>query len=265
LSVPIGVEGSGRLPTVQVGSFDVIDLDTKTLVPTIVGRAFATRGVKPYIASPYHVGSLTLMGQEPYRKALNATDAVYADGISVVFLARIAGAQRIERASTTDIGWKLLEETTLRLGRPPRVAIVGGRDDLSARAGVALSNQLKLDVVYTTHGFHADWTPVMADLTRSEPDVLLVGLGQPLENVWCHTQRPKLPPCLVLTCGGWLGFITGDEKRAPRWMQRLGLEWIFRLAHAPTRLIRRYAHGAGRTLILVPTAFRIRRNTRDQQ
>ena len=264
LSVPIGMESNGPLPTVHVGACDVVDLDVKTLVPSIVSLALATRGEHPYIASPYHVGSLNLIGHKGYAEALKATDAVYADGLSVVCLGRLAGAQRMVRTPTTDIGWRLLEEIGLQLGRPPRVAIVGGVGDVSARAGAALSERLKLDAVYTTHGFHGDWSPVMAELTRSEPDVLLVGLGQPLENIWCHTQRPELPPCLVLTCGGWLGFITGDEKRAPRWMQRLGLEWTFRLAQAPVRLIRRYVHGVGRTVTLVPTALRVRRNARDR-
>jgi UDP-N-acetyl-D-mannosaminuronic acid transferase (WecB/TagA/CpsF family) len=68
--------------------------------------------------------------------------------------------------------------------------------------------------------------------------------------IWSQRHRDELPPGLVLTCGGWFGHIVGDEKRAPRVLRRSGLEWIARVAQAPTRLAPRYARGAGATAIL---------------
>ena len=67
-----------------------------------------------------------------------------------------------------------------------------------------------------------------------------------------------------MTCGGWFGFVVGDEQRAPEWMQRIGMEWTWRLAQSPRRLAKRYALGAVRTAQLVPVQVRSRRIAREQ-
>ena len=67
---------------------------------------------------------------------------------------------------------------------------------------------------------------------------------------WVDAHVQDLPPCLVMTCGGWFGFITQDEKRAPQWVCDAGLEWTYRIAQSPRRLAKRYARGAFSTAAL---------------
>jgi N-acetylglucosaminyldiphosphoundecaprenol N-acetyl-beta-D-mannosaminyltransferase len=75
---------------------------------------------------------------------------------------------------------------------------------------------------------------------------------------WVEEHAQDLPPCLVMTCGGWFGFITQDEKRAPQWVCDAGLEWTYRLAQNPRRLGKRYAKGAFSTAAIAIEILRAR-------
>jgi N-acetylglucosaminyldiphosphoundecaprenol N-acetyl-beta-D-mannosaminyltransferase len=85
-----------------------------------------------------------------------------------------------------------------------------------------------------------------------------VGLGAPREMKWVDQHVKDLPPSLVMTCGGWFGFITQDEKRAPQWVCDAGLEWTYRIAQSPRRLAKRYARGALSTAALSAQIIRSR-------
>lgn len=205
-----------------------------------------------------HVGGLLHLDSTQYREALSEADLVYADGAAVVALARAGGARHIERAPTTDIGIPALERLGERLGRRPRVAVVGGHDGLAAAAGEVLERAAGVEVVYSHHGYFEIPEQILDDLQRCRPDALVLGLGMPKEALWAHTHREQLPPTVVLTCGGWFGFLTGQERRAPELLQRLGLEWTFRLAQDCRRLSGRYARGLFVSVRMLPGQVRRR-------
>jgi len=229
---------------VGIGPFEVWDLAQHDVVDAIVEGGIAAATTRSWVTYALHVGGLNERQDAEFVRAMSQADLVYADGMSVVLLARLAGAKQIERCGTTDIGWDVLRELTMRLGRPARVALVGGPDGLTRRAGAVLESDAGVEVVLTETGFHDDWSPVLDRLALSRCDVVMLGLGAPAEMKWVEHHRDSLPPCLVMTCGGWFGFITQDEKRAPVWARRAGMEWAFRLAQAPRRLVRRYSTGA---------------------
>jgi N-acetylglucosaminyldiphosphoundecaprenol N-acetyl-beta-D-mannosaminyltransferase len=81
---------------------------------------------------------------------------------------------------------------------------------------------------------------VLTDVVEAKPDLVLVGLGFPKQERLIDELRPELPGAWFLGCGASINFVIGDERRAPRWMQRSGLEWIHRLAQEPRRLGPRY-------------------------
>jgi len=240
---------NGRVPRVEVGPFRVSDSPTTELVDEVVDLCLEDRK-HPAFAFALHVGGLNARREREFVAAMHQADVVYADGGSVVWLARLAGANRVARAPTTDIGWEILRAFRERTGRLPRVALVGGPEGLTARAGAVLESAGVAEVVLVEHGYHSDWTQPLADLRAMAPDVTLVGLGAPYEMVWCQQHRDELPLGLVLTCGGWFSHIVGDERRAPRLLRRSGLEWIARLAQSPIRLGPRYARGVGATAAL---------------
>ncbi|UAL30593.1 WecB/TagA/CpsF family glycosyltransferase [Nocardioides rotundus] len=209
-----------------------------------------------------HVGGLNARGDRDFVTAMRAGDLVYADGGSVVGLARLAGARHIERAPTTDIGWEILRGIASRRGRPARVALIGGPPGLAERAAATILAEAPgaAEIVATHDGYQQAWSEPLAEVRSANPDVVLVGLGAPREMIWCHEHRSSLPAgAVIVTVGGWFGHVTGDESRAPRLLRRSGLEWIARLAQAPRRLAGRYALGLLSTLVLVPRQLRNRR------
>ncbi|WP_081682569.1 WecB/TagA/CpsF family glycosyltransferase [Marmoricola sp. URHB0036] len=251
------MSAQARVPEVEVGPFWVSDSPCGELVDHLVDLTL-TATAKPAFAYALHVGGLNARRERDFVVAMRQGDVVYADGGSVVWLARLAGADRIERAPTTDIGWELLRGFAARTGRAPRVALVGGPDGLAERAGAVLQAAGVAEIVHTDHGFHDDWSGPLARLREVAPDISVIGLGAPREMVWSQQHRDDLPPSLVLTCGGWFGHLVGDEKRAPVLLRRSGLEWIARVAQAPQRLGPRYAKGAGATAVLAMSTLRRR-------
>jgi N-acetylglucosaminyldiphosphoundecaprenol N-acetyl-beta-D-mannosaminyltransferase len=241
--------------SVAVGPFRVADLGRRALVDQLADRAVARNGRCPTIAFALHVGGLNCRRDPAFVRAMGHADVVYADGASAVLVARCAGAHGIERAPTTDLGWDLLAALGARLGRPPRLALLGGPAGLAERAGAVIACSGAATPVLAESGYQTYWPPVLNRIAAARPDVLAVGIGAPAEMVWVDVHAAELPACLVLTCGGWFGYVTGSEKRAPTLLRRTGLEWIARVAQAPQRLGPRYVRGVLSTAELCAEAL----------
>lgn len=240
-----------------MGPFRVLDATRADFVQQVVVAGAEATAVPAHVYA-LHVGGLNERGNTPFVDAMNRADLVGADGGSVIVLARLAGAQAIERVATTDIGWDVLRGLADRLGRPVRLALVGGPVGLADRAGRVLAEGAPVQVVHTDHGYHQDWTGPLRALRSATPDVTVVGLGVPQEMVWCQRHRTELTGRLVLTCGGWFGHVVGDEQRAPSLLRHSGLEWIARVAQSPRRLGPRYARGLVSTAVMALAVLRQR-------
>ncbi|MGA8993149.1 MAG: WecB/TagA/CpsF family glycosyltransferase [Nocardioidaceae bacterium] len=251
-----GQRDQRSVPYVVVGPFRVLDATAAEVVEHVVD--LATAAVRPVLVYALHVGGLNARHDPAFAEAMARADAVCADGGSVVWLAKAAGARVIERAPTTDVGWQVLRRYAEALGRPVRLALVGGPAGLSSRAAAVLAADAPVEVVLTDHGYHRDWDPTLRALREGHPDVVLLGMGAPAEMVWAERHRDRLPTALVLTCGGWFGHLVGDERRAPAMLRRSGVEWIARVAQSPRRLAPRYARGLASTAVMTLCVLRPR-------
>ena len=199
------------------------------------------------VITAIHIGGLMQLENEDYREALESSDLVYADGISVELLAKIGGFRRIKRAPTTDLGIPMINllQGSLK-NRRLRVALIGGETDLANRAAHQLSRLTGCKIVYETHGFHQQdqWAGILSELSEAKPDLVFVGLGSPYESLFIKSWYSELPNAVYVTCGGWFGFLAGEEARASKSMRKLGLEWAHRLILNPQRLHSRYRKGA---------------------
>lgn len=92
---------------------------------------------------------------------------------------------------------------------------------------------------------------IVAQINAAEPDYVWVGLGTPKQDLWVAANRPRLNAPALLAVGAAFDFHAGRRRRAPRWMQRSGTEWIYRLATEPRRLARRYTATNARFVRLV--------------
>jgi N-acetylglucosaminyldiphosphoundecaprenol N-acetyl-beta-D-mannosaminyltransferase len=226
-----------------VGPFMVDDLSYPDVVDTVTNLAIRDQG-GPVRAYALHVGGLNHRQDADFVNEMRSAEFVYADGGSIVLLAKLAGARHVQRAPTTDLGWDVLRAVGQRLGRPARLALIGGPPGLANRAGAALENGAAGTVVFESDGFQDDWEAVLDTLVAADADICLVGMGAPREMLWIRTWYHRLPHILLLTCGGWFGFLAGDERRAGALLRRSGLEWIARVTQSPRRLGARYARGA---------------------
>jgi N-acetylglucosaminyldiphosphoundecaprenol N-acetyl-beta-D-mannosaminyltransferase len=177
-----------------------------------------------------------------FRRLVQNADLAYADGQSVVWAGRMLGTNVPERVATTDLVYPLVEACA-KAGK--RVYLYGGKPEVVEAAAdrlraVAPGLQLRF-----RHGYEPESSmdAVLDDINEFGTDVLLIGLGDPLQQEWIARHRERLTVPAVLTCGGLFDWTSGSRKRAPHWMIRAGLEWLWRLILEPRRLARRYLVG----------------------
>jgi N-acetylglucosaminyldiphosphoundecaprenol N-acetyl-beta-D-mannosaminyltransferase len=127
-----------------------------------------------------------------------------------------------------------------------RVFYLGSKEGV-AEAGAKILRQRHPGLRMVTHHGYVDTTPgsagsleVLATISAAQPDVLLVGMGMPLQERWVLAHHESLEVPVVLTCGAAIEYVAGVMPTPPRWLGRLGLEWLYRLVSAPRRLWRRY-------------------------
>ena len=176
-------------------------------------------------------------------QAVNGADMVTADGMPVVWVQRRRGHSGAERVYGPDVMEALIARTA---NTPLRHYFWGGlpgvADTLVARMQ-AQYPALKVAGIHSPPVSAVGDTPdpaVVERLNESGADIVWVGLGSPKQDMWMMRYRPALRAPLLIGVGAAFDMLAGVKSQAPRWMQRSGLEWLFRLAQEPRRLGRRY-------------------------
>jgi len=177
---------------------------------------------------------------------LRKADLVTADGMPLVWLSQLLGEPLKERVTGADMVPALAEKASME-GKS--IYFFGGADGSAkqtAKIFKGLHPELKIA------GFSApmidmdDEIENMVEIARinvTEPDILLIALGNPKQEFWFDRYKKYMKVPVSIGVGGTFEFISGVTSRAPEWMQKTGLEWIFRMAQDPKRLINRYAKG----------------------
>ncbi len=162
------------------------------------------------------------------------------DGTPLLWASKLLGAPLPEKVSGSDLVWPLMERAG---ARGHRVYLLGGADGVAEKTAHIFSEQLRVNVV----GFDAPMIRLDADasaiidrIRAAAPQLLLVALGSPKQELFIHRHRARLAPAVSLAIGASLDFIAGVVKRSPKWMSAAGLEWLYRLTQDPRRLWRRY-------------------------
>ncbi|QEY31469.1 glycosyltransferase [Synechococcus sp. RSCCF101] len=179
-----------------------------------------------------------------YLQALQRFDLLYADGMPIVLASRLMGSPLPERVTGADLLPALCAEAERR---GEAVLLAGGDTPavLEAACEALRSTHPTLAVFghYPEYGFERD--PAMSDalleaIRSSGASVVFLGVGSPKQEDWLLAHRAELPVAAYLACGMAIGFAAGSVRRAPRWVQQAGAEWIWRLLQEPGRLWRRY-------------------------
>jgi N-acetylglucosaminyldiphosphoundecaprenol N-acetyl-beta-D-mannosaminyltransferase len=173
-------------------------------------------------------------------RACRAGDLVVADGVPVVWASRLAGAALPSRVAGVDLMQRLLESAAEH-GLP--VFFLGAREEV-VRALVAqcATRHPRLVVAGYRNGYFGRERDreVVEQIRRSGAAMLFVGMPSPFKEVWCERHRDELGIPVIMGVGGSFDVLAGFIRRAPRFMQAAGLEWLWRLLMEPRRLWKRY-------------------------
>ncbi len=174
-----------------------------------------------------------------YREALESADIVTADGMPLVWMLRGLGARPASRVYGPD-----LTITVLWAAQAAGIAVgfYGSSEEVLARLIAKVQWRFpRLEVTFAEAPPYpvGDDRDAVGRMAASGARILFVGLGGAKQDLWMAEHHGKVP-AVMLGVGAAFDFLAGTKRQAPRWMQRSGLEWAFRLATEPRRLWRRY-------------------------
>jgi N-acetylglucosaminyldiphosphoundecaprenol N-acetyl-beta-D-mannosaminyltransferase len=175
------------------------------------------------------------------RRIVDACELVSADGQAVVWASRLLGDPLPERVAGIDLMQKLF---ALAERRGFRVFILGARAGVLEQArGQLMATYPRLQLVGTRDGYftESEEAQVAEQVRSARPDILFVAISSPRKEYWLGRYGRTIDVPFVMGVGGAIDVVAGVTQRAPALLQRLGLEWAYRLAQEPSRLWRRYA------------------------
>jgi N-acetylglucosaminyldiphosphoundecaprenol N-acetyl-beta-D-mannosaminyltransferase len=204
----------------------------------------ASRAGPALVVTPNADQVVNLERDKALQAAYARADLVLPDGMPVVWASRLLGTPAKERVTGSDLMPRLC---AIAARRGLKVFFLGGAEGVGRRAAEKLACACPgLAVVGTLSpppGFERDGrqnAAIVQAIRQSDADLVFVCLGSPKQEVWVHRHLDLFDKGVFLGVGAAIDFCAGTVRRAPLWMQRSGLEWLYRLAQEPRRLIGRY-------------------------
>lgn len=193
--------------------------------------------------------------KDPYlQRVICDCSMVLPDGAPMLWASSLFGAPLKQRVTGVDL---IPELARLSAERGYRIFLLGSSEKSSRMASEVLTSRYP-GVQIVRHcpdvaPLHAmDNEDLLRRIAIAEPDILLVAFGNPKQEMWIHRHRDRLTVPVSIGIGGALDMIAGSLKRAPKWVQRLNLEWAYRMLQEPKRLFPRYFHDAVAFFVHLP-------------
>jgi N-acetylglucosaminyldiphosphoundecaprenol N-acetyl-beta-D-mannosaminyltransferase len=229
-------------PRVRIGHAVIDDLTLSGALDAIAELVARGRGGTVCTPNVDHV--VLLEDDALLRAAYASASLVCADGMPIVWASRLLGTPLREKVSGSDLIGPLIQRAARARWR---VYLVGGGEGVAARAAERLkveapgreivgidARSIDLDRDAPAHD------GLVAALTAARPDLVLLALGCPKQEIVMHRIAAAVRPAVCVGVGASLDFFAGAMPRAPRWMSAAGLEWLYRFGREPRRLWRRY-------------------------
>lgn len=175
---------------------------------------------------------------EKMRHVINNAQMVTADGSGVVWASRQLGEPLEQRVTGIDLVNSICEQSAKDKWK---IYILGSAPGVAATAAVNIRDKFPgCNIVGTHHGYFnaKEEKQILAELEQLKPDVLFVALGAPKQEYWIADHLAELGIPVGMGIGGSMDVLSGNVKRAPKWMQKMSLEWLYRLLIQPTRFKR---------------------------
>ena len=243
---PVHLSSTSRVDLFGV-SIDAVRMDQA--VQQVLSWVDEPFGACRYIVTPNADHTVMLQEHEGLREAYLGADMVLADGFPVILASRLLGRRLPERVAGSDLVPALFAAADPR--RPLRTFLLGAAPGVAERAAERIEADWSgVDVVDTyspPFGFEHDEVElerILARVHAASPDLLVIGLGAPKQEIWVHQHCARIKAPVALCVGATIDFLAGERSRAPRWLQRIHMEWLYRLLGEPRRLFWRYARDA---------------------
>ena len=204
-------------------------------------KGFMRQSNSSYIVTPNPEFLVYASKDETFKKILNKAALSIPDGVGIIWASRILNLPLKERVAGADFGEALVKEAA-RVKQS--VFFLGGRGDVAARAARALTNKYpEVDVAGSWSGEAGPEgdEETLRQLGQKRIGLLLVAYGHPKQEYWIDRNLDKLNVGVAMGVGGSFDYWSGDLARAPKWVRRIGLEWLFRLIRQPWRIRRQLA------------------------
>lgn len=177
------------------------------------------------------------------RSFYDQAEYIHIDGMPLVFWARLQGIKLKLNNRITYVDWikPLLAEAAKNNWR---VFYLGGQNGVAEKALQKIQGEFPHLQLQCHHGYFdrqgISNREVLATIGEFKPQVLMVGMGMPRQEYWILDNYHDIAASVVLTAGACFDYLAGAIPTPPRWLGRIGMEWIFRLLHEPRRLWKRY-------------------------
>ncbi|MGB9749977.1 MAG: WecB/TagA/CpsF family glycosyltransferase [Caldisericia bacterium] len=166
-------------------------------------------------------------------------DLVIPDGIGIILASKILGNKLPERIPGIDLSYKILKISN---EKGYKIVLIGGKEGVAENAKQSLKKIFPdLNIVLTYNGYFnkEEEKKIVEEIQKLEPDILLVGMGSEKQEIWIWDNREKFKNISVcIGVGGTLDIWAGKKKRAPKFIQKIGLEWLYRMVIEPKRIFR---------------------------
>ena len=200
-----------------------------------------------FVVTPNTDHAVLFQRSSELRAAYDEASLVLADGAPLVVASKLFGQNLPERVAGSD----LVPSVFAAAQKPLRVFLLGAAPGIADEAGRRIEREwqgVKVVGVYSPPmGFEHDAEEnarIFAMMQEAAPDLVVVGLGAPRQELWVHKHQRELPAKVAICAGATIDFLSGHRRRSPIWMQRFGLEWLHRVCTEPRRLAGRYARDA---------------------
>jgi N-acetylglucosaminyldiphosphoundecaprenol N-acetyl-beta-D-mannosaminyltransferase len=202
-----------------------------------------------YIVTPNVNHTVKFQENEQFRQAYAGASLVLADGKPVVLASRLLGRPLPQTVPGSDLVPALFDAYQER--ERLKVFFLGAGPGVAQRAAVRVQSRWSTISVVGSYsppfGFEKNETEnrkILQLIRDARPDVLVVGLGAPKQELWVYQHVDKISANVALCVGATIDFLAGEKVRAPIWLRKVGLEWLHRMLTEPRRLFWRYARDA---------------------
>jgi beta-1,4-glucosyltransferase len=225
---------------VKISQFPVLSTTRELLAQRLLGVIARNEKTALFFANTNFVVQCRFLLTE----AADRPHVIVNDGVGMDIAAKITGAGRFQaNLNGTDFTPYLFQQSP----QPLRVFMVGAQPDVLARAVAYVRGTLGQDVVGSCDGFAGlrQATDLVAQINAARAQVVLVAMGNPRQERWIIEHQAQLDANVLVGVGALFDFWSGGKRRAPLLVQRLRMEWFFRLLLEPRRLLRRYTWDIG--------------------